>query len=65
MGIFTLLVICALIGFAAWALTNFVPMTPRAQQAVNVVAVLLIVLVVLQAFGLLPLIDRPVPRLGG
>ncbi len=54
MAIIQLLVLLALIGFGAWALTKLIPMPARIAQIIVIVAVAICILVVLVAFGLLP-----------
>jgi hypothetical protein len=62
MDILVLLVWLALIGFAAWALTNFIPMDGRIAAGIQILAFIICVLIVLQAFGLLHSLGT-VPRL--
>jgi hypothetical protein len=62
MGVFELLIICALIGLGAWALTTYIPMSVGVARVIQIVAIVIIVAFVLSAFGLIPR-DVPVPRL--
>ena len=62
MGVFELLIFCALIGLGAWALTTYIPMSPGIVKVIHIVALCAIVLVVLSAFGLIPH-DVPVRNL--
>ena len=57
------MIICALIGLAAWALTHYIPMSEGVGKVIQIVAIVVIVVVVLNAFGLIPT-DVPVPKLG-
>jgi hypothetical protein len=51
-GIIELLIILAVIGLVAWALTKLVPMPQPIQTVIIVIAVLLCLLVVVRALGL-------------
>lgn len=62
MEILTLLIILALLGLVAWALTTYVPMAPGMARLIQVAAIVIGVLIVLQALGLLPTLGT-VPRL--
>lgn len=50
-GIIELLVIIAIIGLFAWALTQLVPMPPQIKTVIYVVAVLFCLLLILRARG--------------
>jgi hypothetical protein len=63
MGLFELLIVIALIGLVAWALTHYIPMSDGVAKVIQIVAIVVIVVYVLSAFGLLPR-DVAVPRLG-
>lgn len=47
----SLLIVIALVGLVAWALTYFIPMPPKIATLVQVVAAVCILLYVLQWFG--------------
>ena len=64
MGVFELMVWCAGIGLAAWALTTYIPMSAGVARVIQIVAIVVIVAVVLNAFGLIPR-DVAVPNLRG
>lgn len=51
MSIIALLILLALIGLAAWALTKYVPMPNGIRNTIIVVAILACVLLALMAFG--------------
>lgn len=59
MGIVSLLVVIAIIGLIAWALTQLVPMPAPMQTVIVVVAVLFCLLLVLQVVGF---VDIPIRR---
>jgi hypothetical protein len=66
MSILMLLIWIALIGFGAWALVTYVPMTPGIQTVIKVAAVILAIILILNATGLLNTVSSPmVPRVGG
>jgi hypothetical protein len=64
MGVITLLVICALIGVVAWALTTYLPMNEGVSRAIQIGAVVIVVWMILSAMGLIPH-DIQMPRMGG
>lgn len=49
-ALLSLLIALALLGFALWAVINFVPMPPAFQRALVAIVVLLVVLWILRAF---------------
>lgn len=58
-----LLVICAIVGFVAWLLVTYVPMTAGSKKLIRIAAVVAIILILCQAFGIFNLIrDVPVPQ---
>jgi len=62
MGVFQLMIMCALIGLGAWALTTYIPMSAGVARVIQIVAIVVIVALVLAAFGLIPM-DVQVPKL--
>lgn len=64
MGILELLLVLALIGFAAWAAVRFIPMPAGMAKLIYGAAVFIGILIVLGAFGILGNLDLGnVPRL--
>lgn len=57
--IFTLIVI----GIALWLVNSYVPMDPKIKQILNIVVIIFVILYCLNAFGILPLRNAPVPQL--
>lgn len=53
MSVISILLLIALVGFVAWAITNFIPMDPRFKNLVVVAAIVLVVLIVLSRTGVL------------
>lgn len=62
MGVFELMIVCALIGLIAWAITTYIPMDAMIARVIQIIAIVVIVAFVLGAFGLIPR-DVAVPRL--
>jgi hypothetical protein len=62
MSYITLILLLALIGVVAWAVTKYIPMTPGIATLIKIVAVVLAVLLCLSAFGLLGDINLQVPH---
>jgi hypothetical protein len=62
MDIIMLLVLLALIGLLAWALSTYVPMPAGMARLIQIAAIVIGVLILLQALGLLPSLGR-VPTL--
>ena len=60
----SLIVYIALIGLLTWALTTYIPMQAGFKRVIYIVAIVCIAILVLNAFGLLPIRDVPVPQLG-
>lgn len=63
MSILGLLVLIIIVDLVLWLANTYIPMAQPVRTILNVVVVLVLVLVILQAFGVLPFFDRPVPRL--
>lgn len=63
MTLIGLVVFIIVVGVLLWAVNTYIPMAPPIARILNVVVVLVLILIVLQAFGLLPFLDRPVPSL--
>lgn len=59
MGLIEFIVILALIGFAVYLITTYVPMPAPIKMAIVVIAILVIVVVFLRALGL----DIAVPKI--
>jgi hypothetical protein len=57
------IVLFVVVGFVLWLINTYLPLNPMVMRLLNVFVVLVLVLYVLQAFGLLPFLDRPLPRL--
>jgi hypothetical protein len=51
------------VGVLLWLLTTYVPMQPVIKQIIVAVVVICVVLWLLQIFGVLSLVNAPVPRL--
>ena len=64
MTLISLIVLLLIVGVLLWLINTYVPMDPKIKTILNVVVVLVLVLYILQAFGLLPFLDRPLPKLG-
>ena len=58
-----LIVLIIIVGVLLWLVNTYVPMAPAIARVLNVVVVLVLVLYILQALGLLPFLDRPLPSL--
>lgn len=52
MSIFLLLLVLAVIGVGAWALTTYLPMPPAVKNVIVIVAVIACILIALHAFGI-------------
>lgn len=59
----TLLIVLAVIGFAAYALVTWVPMSDGFKRLIVIVAIVLAVAYVLYAMNILPIRDPGVPQL--
>lgn len=51
------------IGVLLWLLNTYVPMDPKIKNIINVVVVICVILWLLQVFGVLSLVNTPVPRI--
>jgi hypothetical protein len=60
-----LLIFLAVVGVLLWAVNTYIPMDAKIKQIINVVAIICVVVWLLEIFGVLGLVDVPVPRLGG
>jgi hypothetical protein len=58
----SLLITLAFVGFIAWLIITYVPMSAGVKQLVTIVAIILCVWILINAFGLMAY-DPPVPRL--
>lgn len=58
----TVLLVIIVVGVLVWLACRFIPMQPPFQQLLIGVAVIFVVLYLLQAFGVLHLINQPVPQ---
>jgi len=63
MTILGLLLLLIAVGVLLWAANTYIPMDPKIKTIMNIVVVVIVVLIVLQAFGVLSMADRPLPRL--
>lgn len=64
MTIWQLLITLFLMGVGLYLFnTYWTAIDPTFKKLINVVVVVIAVLIILYAFGLLPLADRPVPKL--
>jgi len=61
MTLLGLIVLLVVVGVLLWAINTYVPMSPPIQRLLNILVVLVLVLYVLQALGLLPFLNRPIP----
>ena len=52
MGLISLILILAIVGFAVWMVTTYVPMPPPFKTAIYVIVVLVLVLYVLRVLGI-------------
>jgi hypothetical protein len=52
MSIFLLLLVLAVIGVGAWALTTYLPMPPAVKNVIIIVSVVACVVIALHAFGI-------------
>lgn len=59
----TVLLVIIVVGVLLWAVTTYIPMAPPIKQILVAVAVIFIVLYLLQVFGVLQLVNQPVPRI--
>lgn len=53
MSVFSLFLVCALIGFLAWVIVKLIPMPANIQNAIYIAALVIVILYLLSAFGLL------------
>lgn len=51
------------IGVLLWLVNTYIPMDAKIKQVINVVVIICVVLWLLQVFGVLGLVNTPVPRL--
>jgi hypothetical protein len=51
------------IGVLLWLATTYIPMNPTIKSILVAAVVICLVLWLLQVFGVLPLVNQPVPRL--
>lgn len=63
MPLFSVLIILALVGLLAWALTTYIPMPDGVKRLIIIVAIAVCVLWVLSLFGF-TLSSMPGPRVG-
>jgi hypothetical protein len=59
MNILMVLVVLAVVGFALWLVTTYVPMQPVMKNIIVVVIVILVILWLLNTFGLLTSMRAP------
>lgn len=59
MNVIMLLIILAVVGFAAWLLIRFVPMPAPIRTVIIIAAVLIDVLILVNAFGGIPNVRVP------
>ena len=58
-----LIIELAAIGLILWLVTTYIPMDPTIKRIIVAVVVICVVLWLLQVFGVLSLMNAPVPRL--
>lgn len=58
----TVLLVIIVVGVLLWLACKFIPMEPPIKQILVAVAVIFLVLYLLQVFGILGLVNQPVPR---
>jgi hypothetical protein len=64
MTLLGLLIFLVVVGVVLYLINSYIPMAPAIKNLINVVVVIIVILYVLQALGLLPFLDRPLPRVG-
>lgn len=64
MNLIGLLILLIVVGVVLWLINTYIPMDPKIKGILNVVIVIVMILYVLQAFGVLPFLNRPLPRVG-
>jgi len=60
MGLLSLLLVLAIIGFIVWLITTYIPMPQPIRVAIIAVAAIAVILTILRAFGVS---DIPLPHL--
>ena len=63
MTLLGLILLIVVVGVLLWLINTYIPLQPSIRTVLNAVVVIVLVLYVLQAFGLLPFLDRPLPKL--
>ena len=56
------MVVLIVIGVLLWLVTNYIPMQPIIQRILIAVVVICVVLWLLQVFGVLSMVNTPIPR---
>lgn len=63
MSIAYLLVVLTLLGVGLWAFNNYVTaIDGKAKQIINFVVIVIMIIICLQAFGVINILNQPVPR---
>ena len=57
------IVVLAVVGVLLWLVTTYIPMDPTIKRIIVAVVIICIVLWLLQVFGVLGLVNTPIPRI--
>jgi hypothetical protein len=64
-GLIQLVVILVVVGVILWAVNTYIPMDDKIKKIMNVAVVIAVILWLLAAFGVLPIGDIRIGRIGG
>jgi hypothetical protein len=62
MSLISLLLTLVVVGVLLWAVNAYLPMDAKIKQILNVVVIICVILWLLNVFGVLGLVNVPVPR---
>jgi hypothetical protein len=64
MGLIHLIVVLVVVGVILWAVNTYIPMDGKIKKILNVAVVIVVILWLLAVFGLLPIGDLRIGRVG-